>query len=224
LAVLAALSFSGIAFGFSTLAPAQTSPDAVSASDNCSSVALDKAFTVRRGQEIISRFFARPAATAEPAQIRAQLTNLLILGKFATQGYNASSSQCDLGPRLDERSLSMDFVLLSIRPNAPKLSRACVLTRCANELSEFLQSTAVDTSAFSRAIDAIEKDMHQVDSVNPFLNAARTAEKAYRHIYSPNSIEWLYIGLIYQDYRTVEIDAFASWFSVQQTSRPIQSD
>jgi hypothetical protein len=188
-----------------------------------------KGFELFRGPapQIRTKFLVKPDVGARGAEIRSSFIYSQILLFFAVEElFKSSLRQCPLDwGRVDTESLELKFSLSRIGYVGANSERKCSLNRCADALSELLQSAAIDRLRFRDLTETIAEKARRngsVDLKNPSLAALLAAEEAFRHIYPPGSRERLLLdvsGSGYESanfYNSANFEEFAAWLTIQQ--------
>jgi hypothetical protein len=179
----------------------------------------NKAFARRPSPalEITAKFIAKPDTNADVRQMRMHFIFSRILGRYAsTQIYSSSLRRCSFTAEL-AASFDLHFELNSI---GSTVHDECSLTRCAQWLSDLLESLVTDQTAFKNAADGIVKTYRSFDTAHlknlRHLGMIRAAQESYRHIYRPGTQERIFVDLSAEDFVDLGFEEFDAWFRSQQ--------
>src|ERR1051325_4048597 len=110
--------------------------------------------------QVTADFLVKPSAGASETEIRNYIAYSHVLAKFSSrQVFKASSGYCAFGANTGT-SLNLNFELFSIGEN---VHNECSLSRCVRALSEFINSTSIRLSDFSKTIDDLVAEFRRSD-------------------------------------------------------------
>jgi hypothetical protein len=214
-----------VSFAISNAAAAQDAPLGARTDSGCSPSHQNKVFEIGaiRGADrfqnitvprIVTRFMTKPDSSAGVEQIRRHVAYAKVLGSYVAK---KSSRQCFFAHTL---GASLDLVFEISRIGEGDRDE-CFVQRCAQQLSDLIESADIDKQSFANAIDALVQNYRASDSVGlttPVLSTLYAALEAFRHIYPAGARERILVDVSAEDYLSVGFDEFRVWLREQQSA------